>query len=332
MNKHLQLLLQSEDYEICEDIVVVESYFIELIDGEPLRQVLLGLTPENFLVAERSLAAVKDDPRIVLQTETDTELEGLELVWLIPICFINLSIQQKYGRRILQVASPYSEYYKYYEPANIHETNKSIWEKWAYQISCIKKDPYGHISSLYEKCGLPYRQAYDQSEPGSFNAEKSDPNVERKRSSSASGETSDPNVERKRSSSASGETSDPHAQRSSSMQKNVDSNQIHDPSVHRTCLDMIDGQNNVVSDQRSDAGVNRRGSMAENSPPDENKREPETEEVGMVPALLNSVGIDINNLTEASYKFIDDTTTSTKELLEDLRRKIRESLPTTEQK
>ncbi|XP_045176852.2 uncharacterized protein LOC123537262 [Mercenaria mercenaria] len=157
--KVLQRLLWSDEYNELEDVVIAEGEFIE-IDAEhnPLRQVILGMTPCNLIVAERHIANYKDDPEVYFLTDVDLELDGLEISSVWPICLLRMDNSYFRYELIIRV---YNQT-RYYELTNTHLNGnlEKTWRLWLERVLYLREDPYGYIRAQYDEYNIPYPDYY----------------------------------------------------------------------------------------------------------------------------------------------------------------------------
>ncbi|EFN78878.1 hypothetical protein EAI_02286 [Harpegnathos saltator] len=98
-NNRIRKLLLSE-YREFSDTVLVESPFAETTrTGRGLRQVALGLTPTNLIVAADVL---RNDPGFFCPPGIDASIESFELVSVYPLEYVQLSVFGRRRRRTLK--------------------------------------------------------------------------------------------------------------------------------------------------------------------------------------------------------------------------------------
>ncbi|XP_069132807.1 uncharacterized protein [Argopecten irradians] len=145
----LQKLLMSGEYTELEDNVLVEGIFIELDKrGDPLRQVLLGLTRDSFLVAKEVVTDYRRFPSVKYDADVDLDINDLEMDWIIPLCYIEIS--RVPNERVLNILSQNGRH-RYYMLSNIGGNMKKIWHTWMDRVKYIHDDPYGYVKQLYNQ-------------------------------------------------------------------------------------------------------------------------------------------------------------------------------------
>ncbi|XP_033751836.1 uncharacterized protein LOC117335765 [Pecten maximus] len=145
----LQKLLMSDEYSELEDNVLVEGIFIELDKrGDPLRQVLLGLTRDSFVVAKDVIKDYRKFPSVKYDADVDLDISDLEMDWIIPLCY--LKITRVPNERVLNILSQNGRH-RYYMMSNIGGNVKKKWSTWTERVKYIHDDPYGYIKQLYNQ-------------------------------------------------------------------------------------------------------------------------------------------------------------------------------------
>ncbi|XP_049779627.1 uncharacterized protein LOC126176513 [Schistocerca cancellata] len=144
MNR-IQKLLFSE-YSELEELVLLESPFAETErNGNAIRQVQLGLTPRNLIIAGDMITPA-DEVEIGYCLGLDPEIETLELISIIPVECVNLSVFSRRKRRTLK-AHFCNSVIKYYELGG-SEHRKMFWNLWCEKVRFLS--PSEDFSCLSE--------------------------------------------------------------------------------------------------------------------------------------------------------------------------------------
>ncbi|OWF54195.1 uncharacterized protein LOC110445444 [Mizuhopecten yessoensis] len=145
----LQKLLMSEEYLELEDNVLVEGAFIELDKrGDAIKQVLLGLTRDSFIVAKDVIIDYRKFPSVKYDADVDLDINDLELEWIIPVCYIEIS--RVPHEHVLNILSRNGRH-RYYMLTNIGGNEKKQWHVWMERAKYIQDDPYGYVKQLYNQ-------------------------------------------------------------------------------------------------------------------------------------------------------------------------------------
>ncbi|XP_060084143.1 uncharacterized protein LOC132563397 [Ylistrum balloti] len=148
-DSRLQKMLMSGEYSELEDKVLVEGAFIELDKrGDAIRQVLLGLTRDSFIVAKDVIKDYRKIPSVKYDADVDLDINDLEMEWIIPVCF--LEITRIPHKRMLNILSRNGRH-RYYMMTNIGGNAKKKWSAWMERVKYIHDDPYGYIKQLYNQ-------------------------------------------------------------------------------------------------------------------------------------------------------------------------------------
>ncbi|XP_049861610.1 uncharacterized protein LOC126355359 [Schistocerca gregaria] len=144
MNR-IQKLLFSE-YSELEELVLLESPFAETErNGNAIRQVQLGLTPRNLIIAGDMITPA-DEVEIGYCLGLDPEIETLELISIVPVECVNLSVFSRRKRRTLK-AHFCNSVIKYYELGG-SEHRKMFWNLWCEKVRFLS--PSEDFSCLSE--------------------------------------------------------------------------------------------------------------------------------------------------------------------------------------
>ncbi|ESO97537.1 hypothetical protein LOTGIDRAFT_228206 [Lottia gigantea] len=140
----IQKLLLTREYEDIEDIVLVESVFVELDKrGDGLQIVSLGLTPDRLILGRYSVINYHDDPELVYDGDRDLSTEGLEIKWLAPLDDLNISHIP--DENILKI-TPRQCRARHFEFCTSDSViSKKVWNKWNNRLGYVTDDPYGYI-------------------------------------------------------------------------------------------------------------------------------------------------------------------------------------------
>ncbi|KAK6191719.1 hypothetical protein SNE40_003330 [Patella caerulea] len=138
----IQKLLFSDEYSYMEDVVLIESVFVELNKiGDGIRIVSLGLTPDSLIMGTYKIISYQDDHTIIYDFNRDLSIEGLEIKWLVPLECINISqVPDEYILRI----SPIRCVPRHFELCN-RVGYKVAWKKWLHRLGYLDEDPYGYV-------------------------------------------------------------------------------------------------------------------------------------------------------------------------------------------
>ncbi|XP_023933203.1 uncharacterized protein LOC112042615 [Lingula anatina] len=141
-------LLKSPEYvEFRKVIVLQEARFMEITEeGEGIRSVHLALTADTLFIAEKCLPDYVKQPEV--WTESDPELEGVELISILPLDASDIVVQddRKYKRIHVDLPNGTARHYEYAETVR----SERIWKSWVQDVAVLNRqqteDAESHVN------------------------------------------------------------------------------------------------------------------------------------------------------------------------------------------